>query len=195
MSYGMKPLFKRLQIPPVLCGLLMLTLTACSDDSTECATEPVVASVWTDPQTGLIWQADLPETYATWRQAVDYCDTLNLDGQQDWRLPHISELRTLLSGCAPTVTGGECGVDDTCIENDCQTNACYACAFGDGPMNGCYARAVELDAPCEHYWSADRVPDVSDRAWAIGFAGGFIYKPRIYYSFHARCVRGVATAP
>ena len=185
----MKSLLIRSFIVSVFCGFLVFVSLACSDDTEACDNDPVTPPVWTDPSTGLMWQARLPDTYATWRQAVAYCDTLILAGFDDWRLPHISELRTLLAGCEPTVTGGECAVSDACIEDACQTVACYACAYGDGPLNGCFAKASRLEAPCEHYWSSDQVPDASDRAWAIGFAGGFIYKPRIYYSFHARCVR------
>ena len=142
-----------------------------------------------DPDTLLTWQVAPPHgNFTSWKQAVDYCDGLRLAGHGDWRLPSISELRTLIEGCEATVAGGECIVSDDCTEDACQTAACFSCRFGEGPGGGCYSRPGLLE-PCEHYWSATRVPDNMDRAWAIGFAGGFIYKPRIYYVFHARCVR------
>lgn len=61
----------------------------------------------TDNNTGLQWQRTLPATYAgctvgepagsrcKWEEAVNYCETLNYGGYEDWRLPEINELETL----------------------------------------------------------------------------------------------------
>lgn len=49
-----------------------------------------------DNSTGLIWQqATAPGTY-TWQQAFDYCTQLSLGGYDDWRLPAVKELATLV---------------------------------------------------------------------------------------------------
>lgn len=48
-----------------------------------------------DDQTGLTWQQTGPEQGITWEEALKYCDSLRLAGQNGWRLPNIKELRSL----------------------------------------------------------------------------------------------------
>ena len=54
--------------------------------------EPVVM----DMETGLIWQGKYV-TGKSWRQAMAYCESLNYGGFDDWRLPNINELFTLVN--------------------------------------------------------------------------------------------------
>ncbi len=50
-----------------------------------------------DTSTGLMWQqATAPGTY-TWEQALSYCESLELDGYSDWRLPNRNELQSILN--------------------------------------------------------------------------------------------------
>ena len=51
----------------------------------------------TDVETGLMWQkATAPGTYL-WEEALDYSENLTLAGYDDWRLPNIKELTSLVS--------------------------------------------------------------------------------------------------
>lgn len=52
----------------------------------------------TDSATGLVWQDNSEaKTYQKdWNGAKAYCESLTLDGYEDWRLPNIYELSTLL---------------------------------------------------------------------------------------------------
>ena len=56
------------------------------------------ADIVTDSKTGLAWQDnnDTNGTERTWQEAIDYCETLDLDGHNDWRLPNINELKTII---------------------------------------------------------------------------------------------------
>ena len=49
----------------------------------------------TDNGTGLVWQK---ATYGplNWKEALAYCETLTLDAQDDWRLPTVKELQSLV---------------------------------------------------------------------------------------------------
>jgi len=58
----------------------------------------------TDIRTGLMWQQFWPTEYTigfdtkmTWANALDYCNKLSLANFDDWRLPNIKELGSLVS--------------------------------------------------------------------------------------------------
>ncbi len=85
--------------------------TADPDDATG------AGDTWIDPTTGLEWQNG-DNCCDTWYVAEEYCETLTWDDRSDWRLPTISELRSLIRGCDATVTGGECPASDDCNDYD-----------------------------------------------------------------------------
>ena len=50
----------------------------------------------TDTSTGLMWQkATAPGTYV-WDAALRYCEDLTLAGHDDWRLPNVRELQSIV---------------------------------------------------------------------------------------------------
>ena len=53
----------------------------------------------TDNLTGLMWtqNANLPAGFRTWQQALDYANNLILCGFDDWRLPNVRELESLVN--------------------------------------------------------------------------------------------------
>lgn len=51
----------------------------------------------TDMTTGLMWQQRESKAM-TWEQALAYCESLDLGGYGDWRLPNIRELFSLVDG-------------------------------------------------------------------------------------------------
>ena len=98
-----------------------LYLNGCDDDE---------VSGWLDETTNLRWQTEYPNLKAgevsterkathTWSEAVAYCLELG-DG---WRLPTVTELRTLIRGCDriewdtewTSVPEGVCAVHDNCL--------------------------------------------------------------------------------
>ncbi len=51
----------------------------------------------TDNLTGLMWAKDANiDGYKTWDDAIDYCNALDHAGHDDWRLPNILELHSLI---------------------------------------------------------------------------------------------------
>jgi hypothetical protein len=52
----------------------------------------LAVGVWTDPATGLMWTKKDNGRPVSWREAIHYCQGLQLAGHSDWRLPEIDEL-------------------------------------------------------------------------------------------------------
>ncbi len=53
------------------------------------------SGTWTDQRSGLAWQA-ASLVDVTWDEALAQCEALELAGRDDWRLPNIKELETLV---------------------------------------------------------------------------------------------------
>jgi hypothetical protein len=146
------------------------------DDATD---DDTMGDVWTDTTSGLTWQVTPTSDDLTWEEAKAYCDNLSLDGHDDWRLPTISELRGLIRGCDATVTGGSCGVTDSCLYLSCNDESCYSCNSGAGPNDGCYG-PPELPGECDPgeerdvYWSSSPVANggYGGDAWCVNFCFG-----------------------
>jgi len=50
----------------------------------------------TDSTTGLVWQDDAVDSQMSWQSAITHCEALSLGGHEDWRLPNIKELTSLV---------------------------------------------------------------------------------------------------
>ena len=166
-----------------------------TDSDTDAETDSDTdALYWTDDNTGLVWQQEPDPKYFTWQEAIDHCDALDLGGYDDWRLPAISELRSLIRGCARTVTGGACGVTDECLDYTCFTDDCGPCEHLAGPgVGGCYWDA-EVHGECEQHWSSSSQYfnlEMIPTAWCVRFFSGQVDpSDKVEITFHARCVRG-----
>ncbi|OJF76335.1 MAG: hypothetical protein BKP49_07630 [Treponema sp. CETP13] len=59
----------------------------------------------TDNVTGLTWTQELSDASMVWEDADDYCDSLTTGGYDDWRLPNIKELQSIVdySGSFPAI--------------------------------------------------------------------------------------------
>ena len=150
-------------------------------------TEPT-GGTWTDSSSGLTWQNPPAESAMQWPEAVDYCENLILDGHSDWRLPTISELRSLIRGCPATQTGWSCGVDDGCLSfSSCWSDPCEGCSSG-GPDDGCY-RPVEVEGSCDWYWSSSSREDDDFYRWFVIFFSGRVDHGVKALGNDVRCVR------
>lgn len=49
----------------------------------------------TDSNTGLMWQQIPSSSDYSWQDAVDYCESLELNGYDDWRMPSLKELYSI----------------------------------------------------------------------------------------------------
>lgn len=121
-------------------------------------------------------------------QAASFCDGLETGGYDDWRLPTIVELRSLIVGCEVTVTGGTCNVPDACMSTECRDGACEGCSQQDLPPQGCFW-PPEAEGSCGYYWSSDPTTNEPTFNWGVGFNGGHISSLLQTDVGSARCVR------
>ena len=118
----------------------------------------------------LVWSERFSKA-GTWATAVSYCGDLKEDGHDDWRLPTIDELRTLIKNCPQTERGGSCKVSErnTCLSDNCFSNDCY-CDGSD--EEGHYSRLGDGDIVW--LWSSSSNSADPGRFWYVNFARGMV---------------------
>jgi hypothetical protein len=79
----------------VLILLSTITATAVAQSSADDPTSPQgtqARGYWVDPATKLMWAAKDNGKDVTWKQAMKYCQKLQIAGYSDWRLATLPEL-------------------------------------------------------------------------------------------------------
>jgi Protein of unknown function (DUF1566)/PEGA domain len=172
-----------------------LTTVNIAEGQTAVATVKLVAStglkadgeIWIDPTTNLSWKVRIPFIGKDWEGAKKYCERLKLGGHHDWRLPTISELRSLIRGCPTTITGGDCKVTDSHLSFGFRSS-CGGCPKFGGPGPGRSYLPSELKGNQSWTWSSS-----SDEhfAWHINFKNAEIDRSLLKkeFLFEVRCVR------
>jgi len=142
-----------------------------------------------DASGNLTWQDPPSGDYMTLEDAKAYCDNLSFDGHDDWRLPTISELRSLIRGCDATVTGGACNVTDECLDSSCWNDPCGGCEYLAGPGSGGAYWPDGMSGAIDWYWSSSPVAGQGNFAWNVSFSYGLVNNCNVDYVGSARCVR------
>ena len=124
-----------------------------------------------------------------------YCDDLSWGGHDDWMLPIIDELRSLIRGCPQNELGDDntCSITHACSysiddNNTCDDEICDGCStLPDGPgVGGCF-RPADLFGPCTHVWTASLQSE--DKAYSVSLTYGYIDFDNVENNFEVRCVR------
>lgn len=139
-----------------------------------------------DPETGLYWQRSQIGNFMDYLHAENYCDV------RGFRLPTISELRTLVVGCPHNETGGACRVSDQCNSIFCYNPfSCRDCPFDQGPVNGCYWR-FGLGKCDNHFsfWSSTAVGGNEYYHWTLFVPCGRLFPWSMIHETSAFCVYG-----
>jgi len=144
--------------------------------------------VWEDSTSGLMWQNG-DDCCFRGNVAAAYCQNLKWSEYNDWRLPSISELRSLIRGCPETETGGECGVTDSCVDSGCFNFSCFGCSIREGPGSGRLYWPEELKGDGHLYWSSSDSTD--SFIWMVDFYRGSVAVGGIINSCFVRCVRSI----
>jgi hypothetical protein len=142
-----------------------------SDDDISVDDDMIV--VWTDSSSGLMWQngPDVGSVAYALMDSKSYCEALGWGGYEDWRLPTISELRSLVRGCDVTVAGGDCDVADDCLSYpDCRNDSCSGCGNLAGPGPGGAYWPQEISGKINWYWTWSEVENSYGLAvWIVDF--------------------------
>ena len=170
----------------VFCGLTAVAQSGQDDAAAKDASK----TVWKDTKSGLTWQVAPTGGKLTREQALAHCKSLSLDGHGDWRLPTISELRSLVRGCPGTQKDGSCKVTDSCVSyKKCRNESCGHCPEQGGPgLHGAYW-PPELSGMASWYWSSCPVADDKGAAWNLLFSTGSVDSNNRINDYHVRCVR------
>ena len=126
-----------------------------------------------DRRTGYGWH--MTEGSYSQSDAIAKCASLTVANFNTWKLATVSQLRSLADGCAPSVPGGTCEVQDNCLTHSCGFNAnCGSCpggTFGWGPASCEYCRVnVQL---CSYSHTLSNCPDCA----AYGLETEWTYMP------------------
>jgi hypothetical protein len=105
---------------------------------------------WADPDTLLIWEEpamlnSMSGFGTSIANATAYCENLFLAGANDWRVPTIDELRTIVRGVSTTMTDGRCPTTESCSNQDeCNKDGDNSLGFGNSCL-GCQALDSKYD--------------------------------------------------
>ncbi|HSA33006.1 MAG TPA: DUF1566 domain-containing protein [bacterium] len=158
----------------ILAMMAVLFVVACGEDETK-ETE-MTNKQWSQEKSGI-----------TQYDAIVYCEDLVEEGHDDWRLPTISELRSLIKDCSKTALGGSCRASDGCLSSSCWSFDCDGCPEEEEDVT--HSR---LDDSSE-FWSSSLVSELPDMAWEIFFQNGGVYHANRDDEINARCVRDAGT--
>jgi hypothetical protein len=117
------------------------------------------SSTWKDPKTGFEWQCKSPGEM-NWHEAREYAKSLSLDGKNDWRLPTLAELESLLDRIKNRSDGRPLMREEVPFRDTLS------------------------------YWSSTTFERQTKNAWIVMFDGAYVLSYYKSNSYYVRCVRG-----
>lgn len=136
---------------------------------------------------GLIWSKKLDDGGYSWSSAQSKCSSHSESGISGWRLPTISELRTLVQGCPYTQHGSDsCNVYYEDEYNYCLSEeGCYTSYCGS-----CSGNTIFGSKGSGWHWSLSPVSDNPGYAWALNFSNANIVEySKTDSNGYVRCVK------
>ena len=139
----------------------------------------------TDSESNFTWSS-ISKDVIMQVEAVSYCDNLSEGGFEDWHLPKIEELRTLLKNCEKSTTTESCLLKDSegsCSKEGFSVVYCN-CSYKD---DGSYSK---LGDKTQTLWSSTLVTEDQNKAWGIRFSQAEIdFFTKEEAKYNVRCVR------
>ena len=156
-----------------------------------------------DTATSLMWQRG-NQSEKTAADATTFCNDATIDTFHDWRLPTISELRSIVDGCDGVGTGFDtftgddattCGVIDACLDSTCSDANCDGCVNSGGAgVDGLYFTPelwTYTGDTAGRFWSSSTVPNQADSIWFVRFSNASVAYNWIGSEYFVRCVRNM----
>jgi len=140
-----------------------------------------------DESASLMWQRKSAERKMEYEEAYAYCENLVLGGYSDWRLPTISELKTLIVGCQSA--SDACKVSDDCLSASCRSKGCSCPDYRGKGEDGFYWQRGVWQGGGNWFWSSSVLDDAPESAWRIAFDNGDISPNKQRVENSVRCVR------
>ena len=141
-----------------------------------------------DPEHNLYWQRESAAVvYSDALFAMGDCQDLVVGHFDDWRLPTVDEMRTLIRGCPNSEDGSDCPpwISDGSWHTSPE---CDGCSFGDGPASGCYwIDSLVGGCSISPFWTSSLVNLLSTDRWTVDFQTASFSAPQGMAAF--RCVR------
>lgn len=149
----------------------------------ECS--PTSGTPCIDSSIGYIWSSKSKDPKSQYN-AGEYCGMISEGGYTDWRLPTISELRTLVQHCPPMETGGTCEVTDLCTGISCWEENCTH-GYCPSEWAGKYSKLGDIG----RLWSSTSKGGAWDYFWFMDFEDPLPSWAHINYynDIKARCIR------
>ena len=147
----------------------------------ECSPTSGTPCIDTSREPNLVWSTK-SSSKMKWEAIEDHCATWP-ENEYEWRLPTISELRSLIQGCAVTQTSGSCKVTDGCTS--------YTSKCNDNCVDGCsgsssFSKLGDTDT----LWSGSVVSDDEQNSgWWVEFGTGRIKPVVKSQTAKVRCVK------
>ena len=147
-----------------------------------------------DPDSELYWSSKIPSAASygkNWNEAWQHCEDLVEGGFDDWTLPTIDELRTLVQNCESIETGNSCPVSEVedCLTDECRTGDCFPLECPED-KSGIYSKLGDND----RLWASSKVSGADyegvESAWIMLFDHAQIMDNLVVSTGqHVRCVR------
>lgn len=111
----------------------------------------------------------------SYQNAIKYCENLNEDGYNDWRLPNIDELRTLIKNNSETELGGTCKISEKAMKlastDDRKCSGGGYCHLG---MHIYKCNDYSNLGDKERFFSSSPISDNPYSVWGVDFSSGTI---------------------
>lgn len=117
-----------------------------------------------DTRTNLVWQDHMIYDEKTWLEAIGTCENLELGGYDDWRLPNVNELTSILDR----------NQKDLLIKDGFVNTELTEGGFGSTSV----------------YWTSTTNERIPSNAWIILFHLGTTTTLKKGDKYYFRCVRG-----